>query len=123
MTPLVPIANDVLYSVILAALPVPPQQFLGWTHLEHLAFLTHLLAQPQWKRHPFCLKHFGQLLQLPFLRPPLLQIPTGLSSFNKPIVSPVAPLWRGLTALKFHWLTRMQAGIYPQQKIRKHSSL
>src|SRR6266850_8361707 len=111
MTPLVPIANDVLYSVILAALPVPPQQFLGWTHLEHLAFLTHLLAQPQWKRHPFCLKHFGQLLQLPFLQQPLLQIPEGLASFDEPMKSPVAPPPRGLTALRNHRLTRIQAGI------------
>jgi len=107
MAPLVQVANDVLYTTILAALPVPPRQFLGWTHLEHLAFLMHLLAQPQWKWHPFCLKHFRRLLQLPFLSLPLIQIPMGLESFNKPSVSPVAPPKRGLAALKFRRLNRM----------------
>src|SRR6267142_999105 len=123
MTPQRHIASDILYAAILAALPVPPRQFLGWTRLERLPFLAHLLGQPQWKWCPFCLKHFGQLLQLPFLRQPLLQIPEGLASFDEPMKSPVATLTRGLPALKKHWLTRIRAGILMRQKTRKHRSL
>src|SRR6266850_8516653 len=123
MAPQKHIASDVLYATILVALPVPPRQFLGWTRLERLPFLAHLLSQLQWKRRPFCLKHFRRLLQLPFLRRPLLQIPEGLASFDKPMKSPVAPLPRGLTALKYRQLTRIQAGILVQQKTCKHSSL
>src|SRR6267142_6911147 len=120
MTPQTHIASNVLYATILAALPVPPRQFLGWTRLERLPFLAHLLGQPQWKRHPFCLKHFGRLLQLPFLRQPFLQIPEGLVSFDEPMESPVVPLLRGLAALKKYQLTRIQAGILMRQKTRKH---
>src|SRR6267142_625967 len=123
MTPQTHIASDVLYAAILAALPVPPRQFLGWTRLERLPFLAHLLAQPQWKRHPYCLKHFERLLQLPFLRQPLLQIPEGLASFDKPTKSPVVPPLRGLAALKKCQLTRIKAGILMQRKTHKHRSL
>jgi len=123
MAPPASITNNILYAVILAALPVPPKQFLGWTQLEHLPYLAHLLAQLQWKWHPFCLKHFGRLLQLPFLRQPLLQIPEGLASFDEPMKSPVAPPLRGLAALKHRRLSRIKAGILVQQKTRKHSSL
>src|SRR6267142_5391518 len=121
MAPRTRIANDILYIAILAALPIAPRRFLGWTQLECLAYLAHLLAQPQWNQRPFCLKHFGRLLQLPFLQQPLLQIPAGLVSFDEPTKSLVAPLWRGLAALKFRRLNRMRAGIL-RKKNRRHSS-
>src|SRR6266850_5065019 len=123
MAPRTRIANDILYIAILAALPIAPRRFLGWTQLECLAYLAHLLAQPQWNQRPFCLKHFGRLLQLPFLQQPLLQIPEGLVSFDEPTKSPVVPPPRGLTALKKCQLTRIQASILLKQKTHKHRSL
>src|SRR6267142_2155048 len=82
------IANDVQWATILCALPVSPQTFLEWNRLERLAFLANLAWQPQWQLHPYVVKIFGRLLQLPY--PPQTTRP-GEKEANAPGAPPSNP--------------------------------
>src|ERR1700681_4446050 len=119
MAPLVQVANDILWAAILVALPVSPRQFLEWTRLERLAFLTGLLQQSEWRQRPYALKTFGRLLQIPHLTCPRLPLPDGLIPFWYPADIVSAPWRKGLTLLEHRRLIRRQAGIHPRLRIRR----
>jgi len=80
------IANDVQWATIVCALLVPLQTFLEWNRLERLAFLTNLAQEPQWRLHPYVVKIFGRLLQLPY--PPQVTQPLELVPLWSPISHP-----------------------------------
>jgi hypothetical protein len=116
------IANDVLFAAILVALPVSPRQFLEWTRLERLAFLTGLALQSEWRRRPFSLKTFGRLLQIPRLMQPRPPLPSGLISFWQPTTTISIPVRGKLTPLERRRLIRRQAGAFLRPKIRRQNT-
>src|ERR1700730_12528144 len=122
MAPRVQVANDVLFAAILTALPVPPRQFLEWTRLERLAFLTGLALNSEWRRRPYCLKTFGRLLQVPHLMQPRPPQPGGLLTFWRPTTISYVPGRGALTPLERRRLVRRQAGTFLRPKTRKHST-
>src|SRR6266850_1956548 len=106
------IANNVQWAAILCALPVPSQTFLKWNQLERLAFLANLAREPQWRLHPYVVKIFGRLLQLPY--PPQVTQPRELVPLWSPISRPQIPGKKKLMYLEHCRLIRRQASISPR---------
>src|SRR6266850_897458 len=106
------IANDVQWAAILCALPVPPQTFLKWNWLERLTFLANLAREPQWQLHPYVVKIFSRLLQLPY--PPRVTQPGELVPLWSLISCPQIPGKKKLMHLEHRRLVRRRASISPR---------
>src|SRR6266850_5734063 len=103
------IANDVQWATILCTLLVPPETFLKWNRLEQLTFLANLTQEPQWRLHPYVVKIFGWLLQLPY--PPQVTQPGELVPLWSLISHPQVFGKKKLMHLEHRRLVRRQASV------------